>query len=144
MRGPTILALARALRDSPATRDVQIYPGWPGDRHISPRMVWVGFDIEGDTDIPIANAGPKAYDDIFRFPLEIRVAGSPDLDSALADTDRIMGAILEVLRTDPFLGDLDALVSAQVSLMRGPYAEGLPDGPVGFGEVEVTAHLRIS
>jgi hypothetical protein len=106
-------------------------------------MVWVGFDIVGNPNIPVATAGRKQYDDEFSFPLEMRVAGTADMAVAAQTVDRIMSAVLDVLATDPTVGNLPGLVTATVSEMRGPYAEGTPDGPMAWAEVTVTAHLRI-
>jgi len=136
-------AVIDALRTSPALRGVDVFAGWPGDRNVTPLMVWVGFDITGNPNIPVATAGRKQYDDEFSFPLEMRVAGEPDMYKAAEKVDAIMAGVLDVLANDPTVGNLPGLVTATVSEMRGPYAEGTPDGPMAWAEVTVTAHLRI-
>ncbi len=137
-------AIVAALRNAPSLRGVDIHGGWPGDRNVTAEMVWLGADVTGDAEIPVATAGPKHYDDKFTFPLEVRVAGSGDLDAAAARASAVMAAVLDTLREDPTLGDLADLVTATVEQMRGPYAEVTPEGPMAWAEVTVAAHLRIN
>jgi hypothetical protein len=106
-------------------------------------MVWVGADVTGNAEIPVATAGRKQYDDKFTFPLECRVAGRENLEAAAARVSAVMAAVLDTLQTDPTLGNLADLVTATVESMRGPYAEVTPDGPMAWAEVTVSAHLRI-
>lgn len=144
MRWTLMGAVLDALKVSPGLRGVDVHAGWPGDRNVTPLMVWIGFDINGNPNIPVATAGRKQYDDEFSFPLEMRVAGTANLYDAAEKVDAVMADVLRVLATDPTLGNLPSLVTATVSEMRGPYAENTPDGPMGWAEVTITAHLRIT
>lgn len=137
-------AVVAALRNADNLRGVDVHGGWPGDRNVTAEMVWIGADVTGDADIPVATAGRKQYDDKFTFPLEVRVVGRVDLDTAAERVSAVMAAVLDTLQADPTLGDLPELVTATVEQMRGPYAEVTPDGPMAWGQVTVAAHLRIT
>jgi len=141
MRGDVIVKVADTL-DRALTR-VDVHPGWPGDRYVTDRMVWVGFDVRGELDIPVMTGGRKQYDDRFDFPLEIRVSGMTTPGDHLKECDRIMTEALSILQEDPGLGNLDGVIAAVVEDMRGPSVEVTPDGPIAYGQVTVQVHLRI-
>lgn len=141
MRGDVIVKVADTL--DRALPRVDVHPGWPGDRFVTDRMVWAGFDVRGELDIPVMTGGRKQYDDRFDFPLEIRVAGMTTPDACLMECDRIMTETISILQEDPGLGDLPLVIAAVVEDMRGPSVEVTPDGPIAYGQVTIQVHLRI-
>ena len=143
MRWEVMGAVVSALRDADILRGVDVFGGWPGDRNVTAEMVWIGADVRGNSEIPVATAGRKQYDDKFSFPLEIRIVGRESLEAAAARSSDVMAAVLDTMQTDPTLGNLADLVTATVDSMRGPYAEVTPDGPMAWAEITVSAHLRI-
>lgn len=133
--------LIDTLRQHASLVGVQVEPGWPGDQQTS-ESVWVN-DLDGEISIPLANAGRKYRDDIFRIPFEIRVANRGDLDSTADRTEEIVNAIDDVLADDPALDEFPGLVSAEITSNRTTFGR-TPEGVLGFGEVVVSAHLRLS
>lgn len=133
--------LIATLRNHESLVDVQIEPGWPGDKQKS-ESVWVN-DLDGELNIPLANAGRKSRDDKFRIPFEVRVANRGDLDSTADRTEQIVNAIDDALADDPTLEDFDGLVSAVIDTNRSTVGI-TPDGALGYGEVVVSVHLRLS
>lgn len=120
--------------------DVQVEPGWPGDQQKN-ESVWIN-DLDGEVTIPLANAGRKYRDDQFRVPFEVRVSNRASLDDTAQRVQEIVNAIEDVLADDPTLADYPGLVSAEINSIRATCAR-TPQGHIGFGEVVVSAHVRL-
>ena len=144
MRSEVVAAVLDALRGSSLLRGVEVYSLWPGDRHQSPEMIWVGIDIDGQLEIPVMTAGPKTYDDVFDLPLEVQVAGTMASDRAAIRAGEIADSIIEVLRSDHTLGQLDPLITAEVSRYRGPAGVVTPERTMAWAQITLSIHLRIN
>ena len=121
--------------------DLQIEPGFPGDR-LEAESVWID-ELDGEIEIPVMSAGRKYRDDRFTIPFEIRVAGKSDLDSTMERLAEIVAGIEDVMADDPGLDDFDGLLSAEVASERMTAGELKGAGWVGFGEVIVSCHARM-
>lgn len=135
-------ALIDDIRAAPALVGVAVEPGWPGDRNIRPEMVWVA-DLDGDVSIPLMNAGRTNRDDRFTIPLEVRVGNQNNLDATMARLTEMVAAVEDVLAESSTLGDEDGVVSIEISSERMTCAS-TPEGHVGFAEVVVSVHSRLT
>lgn len=153
IRWAFVNALVQAVRVDQgfAAVDAVAAAGWPGDEAVKtmPRLVYVS-NVDGDLVIPLIQAGRKQRDDTFDVTLSLRVIGTPKkdpvaaLDEAVATLGVMWAAVEDVLANDPGLDDLDGLTYAEVTGARGPLSSVLPQGPIAFGEMTVTAKARYS
>lgn len=123
---------------------VGVHPGFPGELAAAgAELIWVDAPPPSDTRIPVGTGGRKIVDDTFSVPLQIRVAGRPNLAEAGDRLDEIAGAVVEVLATDPTLDALDGVLSAEITSVAGPAIGVTPDGPLGYSRIEISVHTRI-
>lgn len=135
-------ALITQVRAHASLVGVAVEPGWPGDQAGS-ETVWVD-DLDGDINIPTSNAGRKQRDDKFRIPFEVRVVGKVSLDATMTRLAEIVAALEDVLANSPTLSDTDGVVAAQVTEERMTSADLKGLGHVGFAEVVVSVHARLT
>lgn len=133
--------IVELLRRSNMLTGVTVEPGWPGDRVPQAQLIWID-EIDGPTEIPVMTGGRKHRNDDFDIPLQIRVLGQITLDETMSRVSVLMSAVEDELAADTSLGDLDGVLSAEVSRMRITSAM-LPEGPAGFAEVTVSVTTRL-
>ena len=139
--------LVDALGGFEGLAQVQVVEGLPGDlKVVGNELIAVDDEITSETSMPVAVGGAKPYDDVFEVLLRIRVRGRIG-DTARADTKNrlaeIHAAIHELLAGDPTLGNLDGVLSASI-VRRRRLVTSTPDGPLGYGEVYLSIHSRIT
>ena len=136
--------LVDAMAGSELLGGVQVVEGLPGDlKVVGNELIAVDDEITSETSMPVATAGTKPYDDVFEVLLRIRVRGRAtraDTKNRLAE---IHAAIHELLAGDPSLGSLDGVLSASI-VRRRRLVTSTPDGPLGYGEVYLSIHSRIT
>lgn len=130
------------IRVHPAMSKVLVEPGWPGDKHNRPEMVWVE-DVDGDVSIPVMTGGRTHRDDQFEIMFLCRIAGQRNLDNTLTRLTEIMAAIEDTLAESPTLENFDGVVSAEIISERFTCGETPADGRLGFGQVVVSVHSRL-
>lgn len=135
-----LLDLARSHGDLDG---VQIFDGWPGDKARVPEMMWVE-DIDSDVSIPVMTGGRTHRDDRFEITLSIRVVGRRDRASTVDRIDEIAAAIEDIVADSSTLHDFDGVVSAEVTRERSTSADTPSDGPLGFGQIVVFVHTRLT
>jgi len=130
------------LRALPALEDVQIEPGFPGDTQ-EPDSIWIS-ELDGDLEIPVSKAARMQRDDKFTIPFEFRVAGRVDLDETMTRLSVLVAALEELLATDPGLENFDGLIDAEINseVMTAGNMRGA--GCLGFAQVVVSAHARLT
>lgn len=118
-----------------------VHPGWPGDEETG-EIVWIS-DLDGEVSTPVSKAGRRYRDDQFDIPIQVRVFGRRDLDDTGARLTEIVSAVEDFLADDATIGDLDGVVDAEITSIRSTLRE-LPEGPIGFAEVVVSVHARLT
>lgn len=141
IRWAAVLKVVTLLRASAALTGVQVSPGWPGES-IKAEAIWCD-NIRGDMEIALLGAGRKQRDDTFRIPLEIKVSGKVDLDAVALRLGQLIAAVEDVLADDPTLGALDGIQWAEIGEVQSICGR-TPDGPVGFAEVVLEVHSRLT
>ena len=142
IRWVTCERIVALLRQSPQLVGVTVEPGWPGDRDYPlAEIIWID-EVDGPTEIPVMTGGRKQRTDEFDVAIQIKVTGQITLDDTMSRVSTLMAAIENELADDTTLGDLDGVLSAEVSRMRMTSAR-LPEGPSGFAEVTVTVSTRL-
>jgi hypothetical protein len=121
---------------------VQVEPVFPGDRQ-EDRCVWLGL-IEGSVSVPTAKAGRRHRDDKFEIPLYVRVAGVDDVNQTAADVAEIMAVIEDTLAESPKLGELAGVIASEIVSERGPHIEQGKFGVIGWADVIVAVHARLT
>lgn len=123
---------------------VQVEPGYPGELATQgPELIWVDAPPPSTTLIPVGTGGRKVIDDTFTVPLQVRVAGRTSLTELGDRLDEVVGAVIEVMATDPSLDGFDGVLSAEVTSIAGPAIGLTADGRVGFARIVVSVHTRI-
>lgn len=115
--------------------------GWPGDRNLRDRMLWVD-EVRSDSEVPTVKADRLQRDDRFVIVLLGRVAGDRTTDAAHDRLEAIDAVIDDVVADDHTLDGLDGVVSVVVteaSFTVGTY----PEGVVGYMRREVLVHSRL-
>jgi len=136
--------LVDALAGYEGLGTVQVVEGLPGDLTVvGNELVAVDDEITSETSMPVATAGAKPYDDIFEVLIRIRVRGRATRADTRTRLGEIHAAIHELLAGDPTLGNLDGVLSASI-VRRRRLVTSTPDGPLGYGEVYLSIHSRIT
>jgi hypothetical protein len=122
--------------------DVGVTPGYAGES-ITPDAVWLD-SIIGDIEIANLKAGRKERDDNFDVPVLSRVAANGrDHDEVMERITEIAASIEDELANDPGLDELDGVISAEVTSEQCSCAQ-FTEGWIGFGEVIVSVHARLT
>lgn len=143
IRWPVARYLLDLARSHGGLDGVQIDDGWPGDKARAPEMMWVE-GIDSDVSIPVMTGGRTHRDDQFEITLSIRVVGRRDRASTVDRIDEIAAAIEDIVADSSTLQDFDGVVSAEVTRERSTAGDTPSDGPVGFGQVVVFVHTRLT
>jgi hypothetical protein len=129
------------LRSSPSLTGVTVEPGWPGDRVPAAQLIW--FDeIDGAISVPVMTGGRKQRADTFTLSIQIRVIGLGTLDETMSRLFEIVGVVENLLADDTSLGDLDGVLSAELTNGRQTSAM-FPEGPAAYGELILTIETRL-
>ncbi len=125
-----------------ADRKLLVSSGYPGDKNDRPRMLWVD-DVRSTEDRPVITGGRLDRDDFFTISLLMRVTGHRTTDAAHDDLEAIDALIDDYFADTHTLGDLDGIVSAEVT--EGDFTVGTtPGGVVGYGRREIQIHARLT
>lgn len=141
IRWACVTEIVSGLGGMPMMSGAQVDPGWPGDE-AKPELVWVS-DLDGEVTIPVSKAGRMYRDDQFQIPLQVRVFGKRTTTLTGDRLHEIVSAIEDYFADDCTIGDFDGVVSAEVSSVRSTITT-LPEGPIGFAEVVVSVHARLT
>lgn len=134
-------ALVTGISGQPMADGVTVAQGWPGDE-IDGELIWVG-DLSGDTSIPVSKAGRMIRDDFFDVPINFRVNGRADVNATGRRLTEMLSAAEDYLADHVDLSDLDGVVSAEITGRQMGVRE-TTDGPVGFGQITVQVHSRLT
>lgn len=143
IRWPVAKHLVELLDCSPLLAGVLVAPGWPGEKNITPEMVWLNTISTVDLNIPVGTGGRKHRADTFQLRFITRVVGRTDLDATQIRLAELDSAAEDVLAEDPTLGAFDGVVSAEL-VDRGQQANQFPEGLVGDGFFVVEIESRLS
>lgn len=133
----TLLAGLRA-----ADQKVLVASGWPGDKNVRPRMIWVD-EVRSSEDPPVMTGGRIHRDDLFTIVLLFRVTGYRTTDDAHDALEALDALVDNYLADYPNLGDLDGVIDATAG--EGDFTVGTtPTGVVGYGRREVQIHARLT
>ena len=136
--------LVDALAAFDGLAQVQVVEGLPGDLAVvSDELIAVDDEVTSEASMPVAAAGTKPYDDVFEVLLRIRVRGRATRAETKTRLAEIHAAIHELLAGDPSFGDLDGVLSAAI-VRRRRRVTSTTDGPLGYGEVTLSIHSRIT
>ena len=136
--------LVDALAAFDGLAQVQVVEGLPGDlKVVGNELIAVDDEITSETSMPVATAGAKPYDDTFEVLIRIRVRGRATRAETRMRLGEIHAAIHELLAGDPTLGDIDGVLSASI-VRRRRLVTSTPDGFLGYGEVYLSVHSRIT
>ncbi len=129
------------LRSAPALTGVTVEPGWPGDRVPAAQLIW--FDeIDGPISVPVMTGGRKQRADTFTLSMQIRVIGLGTLDETMSRLFELVAVVENLLADDTSLGDLDGVLSAELTNGRQTSAM-FPEGPTAYGELILTIETRL-
>jgi hypothetical protein len=115
---------------------------WPGAEAKS-EVVWIE-SMEGELSNPVMVSGRRQRDDLFNITLAIRIADKRSEEACLVRTEEIVGAIEEaVAMAASTLEELDGVI--EVAAPDASYfGAEMKSGFVGFGEVVVPVHVRLT
>lgn len=135
-------AVVGLLESHPLLQGVVISPGWPGDKGVKAEMVWAG-DVSGDLVIPVGSGGRKYRDDKFTVLWFMRVTRQTTVAACKARVAEMLSAVEDVFADDPTIGDLDGVVSAEITGIQDE-AQSTPEGVVGYATFTLSVHSRLS
>ena len=122
----------------------QVEVGFPGELKVKgAEYLYLDEMMSSEVDVPTMRAGTLDQDDIFDLRWIIRVAGRSTIDEAMSRTCEIDAGIHAIVTGTHTLGDLDGVVSAEVT-ERFQMVANTTDGPIGHGLTVVQIHSRIS
>ncbi len=138
MRWEFIKALFQAVQ---GLDGLQVSILHPGDT-IEKDAMWFGLDeLQGVIDVTAMTGGRPEMDDVFTFPVRVRVkaaAGKLDdvLDAAMTRCEQIVGQLQNTCSDDPDLNNLDGLDWCQIKgSYHGPSPDSTQSGVYVFAEV---------
>lgn len=149
IRWPVAKHLVDLFAASPLLDGVSIASGWPGERGITPEMIWMNTIDTVQLEVPVATGGRKHRNDTFRVRFVVRVAARPvatgadPLDVIHVRMAELVEAAENVLAEDPTLGDFDGVTSAEL-VDHGQQAAWFPEGLIGDGFFVVEIDSRIT
>lgn len=143
IRWPLAKHIVELMRSDGTLDGVAVEAAWPGDKHLRRDMIWVD-EISGTTAIPVGTGGRKHRDDHFEIQFLFRVAGHRTIDATRSRLDELTAALENLLADSPTVMDFDGVVSAEASTGRSTCGETPSDGPLGFGEIVVAVHARLT
>lgn len=137
--------LVQMLRATPELVDVQVEPGFPGDKLTRAVSIWLDSPT-GTLSVPVMTGGRRMVDDHFRLPFNFRIAGAQDLADAMDRMSALIDAAYQpIVDGTSTLEDLDGVVSALPGELNGPMAGETPaDGVLAFASLVVDVHARIT
>ena len=142
IRWAAVNQIVTLISSSPLMANVVVAPGFPGEQIAkTAQLVWID-EIDGQVSIPVMVGGRKERNDDFDIPIEVKVVGFATLDDTMQRLVEIVAVIEDTLADDTSLGDLDGVLSAEISRERITSAI-LPEGPVGFAQVTVSVSTRL-
>lgn len=113
----------------------------PGDTEITDEMVYVRMPITGEVSMPVGVGGRKPRDDRFTVTLVVAVTRQT-VDEAMVRLEEMIADVCGLLADDPSLGDIDGVLSAEVSSVTDG-ADTYADGVWASGEIAVSVHSRL-
>lgn len=130
------------LRAHPMASGVKISEGWPGDEEKG-ELVYI-LTVDGEMSRPVMNAGRTVRDDKFQITIRFRILGKRDLNLTMRRLSEVFSALEDVLADNSTLGDLDGVVSAEITSPT-PWSVGMShEGPAGHAEATVEVHSRLT
>ncbi len=137
------------LSHSSALSGVDVWHGWPSDKHVTAQMVWAG-ELTGDCDVPVMTGAFSRHhrSDVWQIDWYVRVAGvlGPSPQQAVCAThDRlavVCGALEDLVADDPTVDERVTLLDARVTRVEHA-VELTPDGPFGYGHVVMSCESRL-
>lgn len=122
----------------------QVEVGFPGELKVKgAEYLYLDEMVSSEVDVPTMRSGALDQDDTFDLRWIIRVAGRETIDDAMARTCEIDAGLHSIVTGDHTLGDIDGVVSAEITDRFQMVANGT-DGPIGHGLTVVQIHSRIS
>jgi hypothetical protein len=133
--------LVTGIAGEPFAAGVKVETGYPGDQ-VKGELIWLG-DMEGEQSIPVSKAGRTHRDDIFDLEVNVRVKGRSTLSTTGERLQQMMAAVEDYIAERSGLEAVDGVVSAEITSRRMG-ARNTPDGLVGFGQITVQVHSRLT
>lgn len=122
----------------------QVEAGFPGEKKVKgAEYLYLDEMVSSVVDVPTMRAGTLDQDDIFDLRWIIRIAGRSTIDEAMVRACEVDAGIHAIVTGTHTLGDLDGVVSAEVT-ERFQMVANTTDGPIGHGLTVVQVHSRIS
>lgn len=149
IRWPVAKHLVELFQGSALLDGVSVLTGWPGERGVTPQMLWLNLIDTVELEVPVATGGRKHRNDRFRLRFVIRVAALPagldgdPLDAVHLRLAELVQAAEDVLAEDPTLGDFDGVTSAEL-VDHGQQAAWFPEGLIGDGWFVVEIDSRLT
>jgi hypothetical protein len=135
--------IVATVRGSSAATGVLVEPGWPGDQHTKPDMVWIDDISDTDATVPVMTGSRSHRDDMFTIRVIGRVTGRRDLDATMTRLEEL-GALLEnPVADEPTLDDFDGIVSADFAITAMTCGR-TPQGCVGYAAYDLRIHARLT
>ena len=137
-------ALAEMFAGRAELDGCQVEAGFPGELKVKgAEYLYLDEIASSSIDVPTMRSGTLDQDDIFDLRWIIRIAGRSTIDEAMARACEVDAGIHAIVTGTHTLGDLDGVVSAQVT-ERMQMVANTTDGPIGHGLTVIQIHSRIS
>ena len=139
VRWETILRFCELLQEHGDLDGVAVHPVYPGDKNVTPEMV-VADAIEGTVEPSSFKPSRHHREDKFTVTWQVMIASQKrDPQAAMVRLFEVVAAFEDVCADSPTLGDLDGVVSCDVSSER-QWPVATPEGSLSAAEVTISVH----